>query len=606
MSARINTLRGCFDPGTLDVREDFAPLAGPALRLDRAGLSLSAEGPDLRFAVTPRALLVLTGRPACTATGLATALAGTAPPALLEGLLAEPEPTLRSLDGRFSLLWIDLDRASLNLASDRFATHSLCWARSGQQTTFANRADQLDLERRAIDPQAIFDYLYFHVIPAPRTIFRGVQRLAPGLRLIANAGGTETRAWWRAEFHPRPVQDLEELKGEFRSAVRAAVAREAEAPGVAAFLSGGTDSSTVVGMLREVTGERPRCYSMGFATDGYDEIAFARIAARAFDADHREYYVSAQDLVANIPLVAAHYDQPFGNSSALPSFCLARLARADGYQKLLAGDGGDELFGGNSRYATQKVFAAYQRCLPAPLRHQLFDPLGRCALAAKIPVLSKVRSYVEQANIPLPERTEQYNLIFRLGLDTVLSGALRASSDPHSPMRLQRAVWEAVIADNDTDRHLGFDWRFTLADNDLPKVTGTTTLAGLDVGFPLLANSLQDIACRLPADLKVRGQSLRWFFKQALADFLPDEILAKKKHGFGLPFGFWALQDKGLAELSRASLEGLAARGILNPAFVGKLFTELLPAHPGYYGEMVWISMMLEQWLLAYAPNYRL
>ena len=188
----------------------------------------------------------------------------------------------------------------------------------------------------------------------------------------------------------------------------------------------------------------------------------------------------------------------------------------------------------------------------------------------------------------------------------MLSSTLRAKSDTAAPMRLQRAVWDAVIADNDIDRHLGFDWRFTLADNDLPKVTGTTELAGLTVGFPLLANSLQDIAISLPAAQKVRGQSLRWFFKQALADFLPEEILTKKKHGFGLPFGQWALKDKALGELARTSVEGLAERGILRPAFVGKLFAEQLPAHPGYYGEMVWISMMLEQWLRAHAPEYRL
>ncbi|WP_417069572.1 asparagine synthetase B family protein [Niveibacterium terrae] len=605
MSERINILRGSFDPGILDIRTGFAATASASLRIDRPGLDLEAEGPDQRFVVTERALLVLTGRPHSADPTLSPALASEAPRALLERLRAEPDATLAMLDGRFSALWIDLDRASLNLACDRFSTHSLCWARVGQLTAFANRADAVPLARRSIDPQAIFDYLYFHVIPAPRTIFRGVERLAPGLRLCATATDAHTSSWWRATFAPRPVEDLEELKSRFRTAVRAAVAREAEEPGVAAFLSGGTDSSTVVGMLREVTESRPRCYSMGFDADGYDEIAYARIAARAFDADHREYYVSAQDLVANIPLVAAHYDQPFGNSSALPAFCLARLAHDDGYGKLLAGDGGDELFGGNTRYAKQKIFSAYQS-IPAPLRHLVLDPLSRSAAAARTPGLSKIRSYVEQANIPLPDRTEQYNLLFRLGLEEVLSPTLRAKSDAAAPMRLQRAVWDAVIADNDIDRHLGFDWRFTLADNDLPKVTGTTELAGLSVGFPLLANSLQDIATSLPSSLKVRGQSLRWFFKQALADFLPGEILAKKKHGFGLPFGQWVLKDKALGTLARASVEGLTERGILRQAFVGKLFAELLPAHPGYYGEMVWISMMLEQWLRAHAPEYRL
>lgn len=604
MSERINTLRGRFDPGVVD-KQNFSTAPSATIKIDRPGLSLEAHGPDLRFAIAPRSLLVLTGQPRSSDTALATSLATDAPLLLLERLRNRPDETLATLDGRFSALWIDLDHGSLGLASDRFSTHGLCWAREALVTSFANRADKVPQKAREIDPQAIFDYLYFHVIPAPRTIFRGVQRLAPGQRLSATAADTQTSAWWHAEFHPQTVENIEALKLRFLAEVRESVAHEAEAPGVAAFLSGGTDSSTVVGMLRKVTGERPRCYSIGFDAEGYDEIAYARIAARAFDAEHREYYVTANDLATNIPLVAAHYDQPFGNSSALPAYCLARLAREDGYAKLLAGDGGDELFGGNTRYAKQKIFGAYQY-IPESLRHLLFDPLTRSVLAAKIPGLSKVRSYVEQANIPLPDRTEQYNLLFRLGLDTTLTPALRAASDATAPMRLQRAVWDAVIADNDLDRHLGFDWRFTLADNDLLKVTGTTSLAGLDVGFPLLTNSLQAISSRLPPELKLRGLSLRWFFKDALSDFLPKEILTKKKHGFGLPFGQWALKDPALSALSRESVEGLVERGILQSPFVEQLFTEQLPAHPGYFGEMVWISMMLEQWLRAHAPEFHI
>lgn len=250
MSERINILRGSFDPGILDIRTDFVPSASASLRIDRPGLDLDAQGPDLRFVVTQRALLVLTGRPRSADPALCAALASEAPRALLERLLGDPDAALATLDGRFSALWVDLDRASLCLASDRFSTHSLCWARVGQLTAFANRADAVPLARRAIDPQAIFDYLYFHVIPAPRTIFRGVERLAPGLRLCATATDTHTSSWWRVAFEPRPIEDLEELKSRFRTAVRESVAREAEGPGVAAFLSGGTDSSTVVSTLR--------------------------------------------------------------------------------------------------------------------------------------------------------------------------------------------------------------------------------------------------------------------------------------------------------------------------------------------------------------------
>lgn len=605
MTARVNHVLGRFEPATLDLARNLANIRrDTSLNLTLPGLHLQAEGADVAVGATPRQLIVIIGQPHYRDASLARAVAADGPCALLPGLLRDPASTLERLGGRFALLWADLNRGSLELASDRFNTYGFCWHWDGHTLSFATRADAVPVETRTIDPQALFDYLYFHVIPAPRTVFRDVNRLAPGACLRVQGGALTLAPWWQPRFDAKAEKSLGAQKEAFRLAIREAVGRETQDGKVAAFLSGGTDSSTVVGMLSQAQNQPPRCYSMGFDTEGYDEIGYARIAAKAFGADHREYYVTAADLVANIPTVAAHYDQPFGNSSALPAYCLAQLARADGYDKLLAGDGGDELFGGNTRYAKQKVFGHYQR-IPEFLRHGLIEPLTATGWAGRVPVLKKAKSYVEQALIPLPERTEQYNLLYRLGLDTVLTPALRAQIDSFAPMRLQKEVWDSVQAKDMLDRQLGFDWRFTLADNDLPKVVGTTALAGLDVAFPLLTEDLIDIALALPPELKLRGMKLRWFFKEALRGFLPEEILTKKKHGFGLPFGHWALNDPALRALSRESVQGLADRGILKADFVDALFATHLPTHPGYYGEMVWIGMMLEQWLRAHAQSTR-
>jgi asparagine synthase (glutamine-hydrolysing) len=152
---------------------------------------------------------------------------------------------------------------------------------------------------------------------------------------------------------------------------------------------------------------------------------------------------------------------------------------------------------------------------------------------------------------------------------------------------------------------LGFDWRFTLADNDLPKVIGSTRLAGIEVAFPLIDDDLLDFSLKLPPEYKLKGLQLRWFFKEALKDFLPPEIITKKKQGFGLPFGHWALKNPALQKLARESLETLIEQNILKREFVTELFKTHLPAFPGYYGEMVWISMMLGQWLSQHAPSVR-
>jgi len=250
------------------------------------------------------------------------------------------------------------------------------------------------------------------------------------------------------------------------------------------------------------------------------------------------------------------------------------------------------------------VFELYQS-IPAAIRHTLIEPIADADWASKVPGLSKACSYVEQARMSPLARTEQYNLLQRLGRESVLSAQLRGLTDAEAPLQLRRRVWDGVRADTVLDHELGFDWRFTLADNDLPKVIGTTSLAGLDVGFPLLSEALIAIALSLPDAMKLKGFKLRWFFKEALRGFLPDEILTKKKHGFGLPFGHWALSDPALRALSQDSVRGLADRHILQREFVDVLFGKLLPAHPGYYGEMVWIGMMLEQWLRANAPDTR-
>jgi asparagine synthase (glutamine-hydrolysing) len=605
MSARLNHLSCRFDPSQIDSALDFDTHTGAQLAIDRAGIALHANGPDVRIASAARQVVVLIGQPYGRDAELDTALNSQGPAALSTPLRADPAALANRLGGRFALLWIDLDSGRLGCMTDRFSTRAICWATEGNTVALGSRADLVPMTQRAVDPQAIFDFLYFHMIPAPRTIFRGVSRLEPGHLLSHDRSGLRDQAWWLPRFEQRAVSDEGALKQHFRDAVRNAVSRELRDGGrVAAFLSGGTDSSTVIGMLRDVGADSPRGYSIGFDAAGYDEMEYARIAAKAYGVDHREYYVTASDLVSNIPAVAAHYDQPFGNSSALPAFCLGQLARADGYDKLLAGDGGDELFGGNSRYAKQKVFELY-RSVPGALRGAVIEPLAGASWAHGLPGLRKLASYVEQARMSPLERTEQYNLLQRLGRDTVLSGAFAAQVDAEAPLRLRRKIWDGIAADTVLDRELGFDWRFTLADNDLPKVIGTTSQAGLDVGFPLLSEDLIDLSLSLPDSYKLRGFKLRWFFKEALKDFLPQEILEKKKHGFGLPFGHWALTDPALKALSEDSVNGLADRGILRRDFVRELFATHLPAHPGYYGEMVWIGMMLEQWLRANAPETR-
>jgi asparagine synthase (glutamine-hydrolysing) len=489
------------------------------------------------------------------------------------------------------------------LAVDRFAAHTLCYRVHQGRLEFAARADAWPAAAE-LDAQAVFDYLFFHCIPSPRTIFKGVMRLPPGHCAWFEGGQLTVAPFWVATFsEPQAAPPFDALRDQFRNTLRDAVKQRLDGGQPACFLSGGTDSSTVAGMIGLAGGEPAHTYSIGFEAEGYDEMAFARIAAKHFKTKHTEYYVTPDDLVRSIGAVAQSYDQPFGNSSALPAYYCAKVAREQGVTRILAGD--DELFGGNSRYAKQRVFGWYQN-VPGFLRTGLMEPLLERTPLGALPGLKKGRSYIEQAKIPMPDRLQIYNLLLRLGTADVLTPAFLAQVDQGAPARLQREVWGMARDARELNRTLAFDWRFTLAESDLPKVRGTTQLAGVDVAFPFLDDALLDFSLRLPESYKLRGMKLRWFFKEALRGFLPDEIITKKKQGFGLPFGVWANRHAPLKALALESLNSLAGRGIVRPQFIRTLVEQRLPEHPGYYGEMVWILMMLEQWLQSHLPNTRL
>ena len=511
---------------------------------------------------------------------------------------------LAAMGGSFAVALTDRQGRQV-LAVDRFATHSLCYRQDENGLRVAERADMLGDGRPDLDSQALFDYLYFHCIPSPRTVFAGVHRLPAAHMAVYEQGRMNVQAYWTPTFKPAPGADFGGLRAEFRDLLKAAVQRQLGGDRPACFLSGGTDSSTVAGMIAAVTGGKAATYSIGFDAAGYDEMAFARIAARHFATDHHEYYVTPDDLVAGIPQVARHYDQPFGNSSALPAYYCARMAHDQGVTRLLAGDGGDELFGGNSRYAKQRVFGWYGH-VPAALRRAVMEPLLLSSAGRALPLLRKGASYVEQARVPMPDRLQMYNLLLRLGADDVFTPDLLARVDQGSPLLQQQAVWRSALANDEIDRTLAYDWRYTLAESDLPKVSMTTQLAGVGVGYPFLDSDLVDFSMRLPTEYKLKGLKLRWFFKEALRGFLPDEIITKKKQGFGLPFGVWALRHDGLRTLAVDSLGSLGTRGIVRPAFIKTLLEDRLREHPGYYGEMVWILMMLEQWLQGHAAEFRI
>jgi asparagine synthase (glutamine-hydrolysing) len=513
------------------------------------------------------------------------------------------EQFLPGLNGSFALAIIDASQGRTLLAIDPMGIEKLCYTRVQGQLVFGNSLQGLKAHRgvsASISKQAIFDYFYYHTIPAPRTIYEGMFKLEPGELLIFANGSISRSKYAPMHFQDTGNSPVEELVTEFHRALKDSVGRPLQLfDDVGAFLSGGTDSSCVTAAVTAASG-KARTFSIGFDAEGYDESEYARITVDRFKTEHHHYYVTPQDVVDALPTVAAYYDEPFGNASAVPAYFCARLAREAGIRNLLAGDGGDEIFGGNTRYVKQKVFE-YWRLLPAPLRTALIEPLVmHFPLGERIAPLRKLRSYIAQANIPLPDRLETYNFLHREPLTDIFSPDFLRGLDADAPLAAQRKVYGEADCASSLNRMLFLDMKFTLADNDLRKVNGMCELAGVNVHYPLIDLEMVRFAARVPVDMKIKGHKLRWFFKHALKDTLAPETLTKSKHGFGLPFGVWMNDFPALHQMAVDNLERLKARGYLRPEYIDSLWARHGAEHSSYYGTMIWICMMLEQWLEAH------
>jgi asparagine synthase (glutamine-hydrolysing) len=352
----------------------------------------------------------------------------------------------------------------------------------------------------------------------------------------------------------------------------------------------------VIGALTAARGGPVDTFSIGFDAEGFDEMEYARCAVDRFGCNSHEYYLKPADIVTAIPIIAREYDEPFGNDSAVPTYFCAQAARKAGFENMFAGDGGDEIFGGNVRYAKQRLFEAYAH-VPVLLRHGLIEPIANLPVLSSHSPLSKMKSYVNQANVGLPLRLETYNFLHRTPLAQILAADFISAVDPSSTDAALTEVYERTTSDHYINRMMHLDLKFTLADNDLRKVGTMTEAAGIEVHYPLLDDRMVTFANHLPVNYKVRGQKLRWFFKEALNDLLPEKIINKSKHGFGLPFGVWSNQFAPLGDVVNDSLSDFKQRGWILPQYLDHMMDMSRGPHASYYGVMIWVVMMLEQWL---------
>ncbi len=499
------------------------------------------------------------------------------------------------LDGMFAFGVWDAPRRRLLLARDRTGKKPLHYAVSpdGRALTFASEVKALAAAGIAdeLDPAALPMFLAWGWVPAPATLHKGVQQLAPATRLVFEPGrAPRVDTYWRPTFLDPPLAiSFDEAKQRVRELVIAAVARrlEADVP-LGAFLSGGIDSTIVVGVMARLLGRRVRTFSIGFPGTPFDESAPARRTAAVFGCDHTEFHVTPA-AVEDVERLVWLHDGPFGDSSALPTCAVAKLTR-EHVTVALSGDGGDELFAGYLRLLAAE---AAER-IPRPLR------AGAAALARFLPdglpvhsLPARARRFLVAAAAPIGERMARWNSAFAFDLARLIRPELHAALDLDAPLAWQRGFFDGDA--RPLARLLDHNFRAYLANDLQTKVDRCTAGVALEVRSPLLDTALVELAGRLPDGHKRRGLRTKHVLRAAFADLIPDEIARRPKRGFGVPLDAWFRRELRPMVQDRLG-RGARLAAYLDGGAVSALVDEHLAGRADHSGR-IWTLLTFEVWL---------
>jgi asparagine synthase (glutamine-hydrolysing) len=509
------------------------------------------------------------------------------------------------LRGMFAFALWDRRRRELVLARDRVGLKPLYIYRDSEKLLFGSEIKAILAwpgVSRAIDAAALEDYLAYGMVPGARTIFQAVEKLPPAHVLTCGHGNLSTlpRRYWRLRIEPDPAPTPEE----WQEAIRAKLIETtrlhliADVP-VGAFLSGGIDSSIVVALTAGATKGALRTFSMGFAEECYSELPFARRIADQFGTRHTEAIV-APDAVSLIDELTRHYDEPFADSSAIPTYLVARLA-SKSVKVVLSGDGGDEAFGGYTRYAHDLKESAVRRRLPQWFRRAALGPIARAWPKADwLP--RPLRAKTTLSNLALdagPAYANTMTLCRPPLRRRLLAPGMDAALNGHLPEQHIRQSYATAPPDDALAGMIAADVGVVLPDDFLVKVDRASMAHGLEVRPPLVDHELMELAARIPSRWKVHRGQTKWILKQAARGILPDSILERKKHGFEIPIDDWLRGPLGPMFESAVLDRGARVSGLIDQGVARRIY-ESHRAGTGRQGNVLWSLLVLARWAERY------
>ena len=521
------------------------------------------------------------------------------------------EKTVARMIGMFAIaLWDQRDRR-LVLARDRLGIKPLYWGSQDDLFLFGSELKTFKQHpdwKGEVNPDALSSYLRLNYIPAPLSIFKGVQKLEPGNILVLEQGGEpRVHCYWdlrkvaqdglRDPFLDNETDVLDQLDELLRDAVGSRMI--ADVP-LGAFLSGGIDSSTVVSLMQAQSARPVQTFSIGMETEGYNEAEHAKAIARHLGTDHTELYISPQDALDVIPKLPDYYDEPFADSSQIPTFLVSQLAR----QKVtvsLSGDGGDELFTGYNRYfwgdlinRRRDVVPPFFRKLGTRSIRQLstdrWDQLSRYLPGkARIPQLG-LKAHKVADILAIEDEAALFRRLVTVwdNPNTMVSGA----------KELQNILWDKSLADDVApfmERMQVLDGKTYLPDDILTKVDRASMAVSLEARVPLLDHRVAEFAFRLPRHMRVRNGQGKWALREILARYVPRELFERPKMGFGIPIGNWLKGELRDWCEELLSPEALEADGLLDAVPIRTVWERHLAGKQNHEVQL-WTVLMYQSW----------
>ena len=507
------------------------------------------------------------------------------------------------LRGMFAVAIWDAREGRLVLARDRVGKKPLYYALGRNSLTFASELKALLVEAppRDVDAVAVHHYLTFQYVPAPWSIFQGIKKLRPGHILVCEHGTCTERAYWAISYrHKREGRSELECQEEFLSLLREATKlRLASDVPLGAFLSGGLDSSTIVAMMNEFTKQPVKTFSIGFKEDAFNELPYAREVAKRFGTDHHEFIVedSGIDILHTLARV---FDEPFADSSAIPTYYVSRMSRQF-VTVVLNGDGGDELLAGYPRYRT----TAFDRAMYGLCRISTQEHISR--VVGKLPVrgalLARIKNRLERLSQPF-----SHTYLGRVCFfgpeekDGIYTSEFKSTVQGDDSLDLLIEWFEKVASANLLDQLLGVDTMSYLPDDLLVKVDRATMAHGLEARSPFLDHHLIEFCAALPTEHKIRDGEAKYLLRAVMRDRLPSSILQRPKMGFGVPIDQWFRGPcRKIVEETLLSSRCLQ-RGYFEPEQIRRMVLGQRQGRASY-GSRVYALLMLELWHHEYVDH---